>query len=164
MRQNRNGEEMATTALPDVPVRTDSEILQDAYAETKACDNIAVIADELDLEHRRIVATIELRRIARKNGADLRDDEIKSFLRSGIIAETTDAQGETTYVAVEASSTADVQDANRVQRHAAVMQRLTRKPCRAVIASVRNNERLVELIERNEVAWHQLYIRIEPAG
>lgn len=38
------------------------------------------------------------------------------------------------------------------------MQRLTNKPCRAVIASARNNDRLLGLIERGEVAWHQLKI------
>ena len=44
------------------------------------------------------------------------------------------------------------------------MQRLTNRPCRAVIASARNNERLLELIERDKVAWHQLQVRIQPAN
>ena len=64
---------MAATAPPDVPVPS----LEDLHAETKARANIAVIADELDLEYRRIVPGIELRRPARRDGADLRDDKIK---------------------------------------------------------------------------------------
>ena len=83
-----------------------------------------------------------------------------SFLASSS-PRTIDTQGETTYLAVEASFTGDLHDADRARRHAALMQRLTKKPCRAVIASARNNDRLVELIERGAVAWHQLKIRIE---
>ena len=138
--------------------------LKGAHAETKARANIAVIADELDLEYRRIVPGVELRRVARDNGADLRDDEIKSFVASDIMAEAMDAEGNTTYLAVEASYTGDLHDADRARSHAALMQRLTNKPCRAVIASARNNDRLVELIDRGEVAWHQLQVRIQPAN
>ena len=145
-------------------LKNDVGILKGAHAETKARADIAVIADELDLEYRRIVPGVELRRVARENGADLGDDEIKSFVASDIIAETIDAQGERTYLAVETSFTGDLHDADRARRYAALMQRLANKPCRAVIASARNNDRLRELIERGEVAWHQLQIRIQPAN
>ena len=151
---------MAATAPPDVPVPS----LQDLHAETKARANIAVIADELDLEYRRIVPGIELRRLARRDGADLRDDKIKSFVGSAIMAEAKDAEGNTTYLAVEASYTGDLHDADRARSHAALMQRLTNKPCRVEIASARNNDRLVELIESGEVAWHQLKVRIQPVN
>ena len=143
---------MATTTPPDEPS------LQDIVAETKARANIAVIADELDLEYRRIVPGIELRRGARDNGADLRDDKIRRFVAS-IMAEAIDAEGNTTYLAVEAAYTGDLHDADRARNHPALMQRLTNKPCRAVIASARNNDRLLELIDSGEVAWHQLKIR-----
>ena len=144
-------------------VRNDVGTLKGAHAETKARANIAVIADELDLEYRRIVPGVELRRVARDAGADLRDDEIKSFVASDIMAEAIDAEGNTTYLAVEASYTGDLHDANRARSHAALMQRLTNKPCRAIIASARNNDRLLKLIDSGEVAWHQLQVRIQPA-
>ena len=60
-------------------LKNDVGILKGAHAETKARADIAVIADELNLEYRRIVPGVELRRVARENGADLRDDEIMSF-------------------------------------------------------------------------------------
>ncbi len=145
-------------------LKNDVGILKGAHAETKARANIAVIADELNLEYRRIVPGVELRHVARENGAGLRDDEIKSFVASDIVAETIDAEGNTTYLAVEASFTGDLHDADRARRHAALMQRFTNKPCRAVIASARNNDRLLELIDSGEVAWHQLQIRIQPAN
>jgi hypothetical protein len=127
-------------------LKNDVGILKGAHAETKAHASIAVIADELDIEYRRIVPGIELRRMARGNGTDLRDDEIKSFIASDIMAEAADADGNTTYLAVEASYTGDLHDADRAQSHATLMQRFTNRPCRAVIASARNNDRLVELI------------------
>ena len=145
-------------------LKNDVGILKGAHAETKARANIAVIADELDLEYRRIVPGVELRRVARDNGADLRDDEIKSFVASDIMAEAIDAEGNTTYLAVEASYTGDLHDADRARSHAALMQRLTNRPCRAVIASARNNDRVVQLIDSGEVAWHQLQVRIQPAN
>ena len=144
-------------------LKNDVGTLKGAHAETKARANIAVIADELDLEYRRIVPGVELRRVARDAGADLRDDEIKSFVASDIMAEAIDAEGNTTYLAVEASYTGDLHDANRARSHAALMQRLTNKPCRAIIASARNNDRLLKLIDSGEVAWHQLQVRIQPA-
>ncbi len=145
-------------------LKNDVGTLKGAHAETKARANIAVIADELDLEYRRIIPGVELRRVARDNGADLRDDKIKSFVASDIMAEAMDAEGNTTYLAVEASCTGDLHDADRARSHAALMQRLTNKPCRAVIASARNNDRLLELIDSGEVAWHQLQVRIQPAN
>ena len=80
------------------------------------------------------------------------------------MAEAMDAEGNTTYLAVEASCTGDLHDADRARSYAALMQRLTNKPCRAVIASARNNDRLLELIDSGEVAWHQLQVRIQPAN
>ena len=145
-------------------LKNDVGILKGAHAETKARSSIAVIADDLGLEYRRIVPELELRRVARDNGADLREDRIKSFVASDIIAEAVDAEGNTTYLAVEASYTGDLHDGKRARSHAALMQRLTTKPCRAVVASARNNDRLRELIDTGEVAWYQLKIRIQPAN
>ena len=144
-------------------LKDDVGTLKGAHAETKARANIAVIADELGLEYRRIVPGVELRRVARENGADLRDDKIKSFVASDVMAEAIDAEGNTIYLAVEASYTGDLHDADRARSHAALMQRLTNRPCRAVVASARNNDRLVELIDSGEVAWHQVKVRIQPA-
>ena len=142
----------------------DVAILKGAHAEAEARADIAVIADELDLEYQRTVPRVELRRLARNYGADLEDDQVKSFLASDIIAETNDAEGATTYLAVEASFTGDMHDADRARRHAALMERLTGDPCRAVVASARNNDRLLRAIERREVAWHPLRVRIQAAS
>ena len=142
----------------------DVGMLKGAHAEANARARIALIADELDLEHRRIVPEVELRHMARDGGANLQDDAIKSFLSSDIIAETTDGEGKTTYLAVEISFTGDLHDADRARNHAALVQQLTGRPCLAVIASSHKNAGLTKLIERGEIAWHELRIRIQPSG
>ena len=138
--------------------------LKGAHAEANARARIALIADDVDLEHRRIVPTRELKHRARDGGADLQDDAIKSFLNSDIVVETADGEGETTYLGVETSFTGDLHDADRARNHATLLQPLTGKPCRAVIASSQKNAGLSKLIERGEIAWHELRIRIQPAS
>ena len=142
----------------------DVGILKGAHAEAVARGDIEVIADELGVEYRRTLPKIELRRIARDNGADLREDKIKSFLASDIMAEAADAQGNTTYLAVEASYTGDRHDADRAGSHAALMERFTNKPCLSIVASAQKDDRLVKLVDSGEVTWHELNVRIHPAS
>ena len=142
----------------------DVGILKGAHAEAVARGDIEVIADELGVEYRRTLPKIELRRIARDNGADLREDKIKSFLASDIMAEAADAQGNTTYLAVEASYTGDRHDADRARSHAALMERFTNKPCLSIVASTQKDDRLVKLVDSGEVTWHELNVRIHPAN
>ena len=145
-------------------LKNDVGQLKGAHAEARARADIELIAAELDLDYRRIVPRVELWRMARDAGADLQADEIKSFLASDVMAEAAEADGTTTYLAVEASYTGDLHDAHRARNHAALMQRFTNEPCRAVVASKQNNARLVELIDGGDIAWHHLNVRILPAG
>ena len=138
--------------------------LKGAHAEALATKNIELIADELDLEYQRTIRKVERRRLARNHGADVASDEIKSFVATDIIAEATDADGNTVYLAVEASYTADRDDTRRARRHAQLMHEFTGAPCRAVIASVRNSDQTRALIEQGEIRWHQLHVRIQPAA
>ena len=154
--------DLLTTAI--TRLTNDVGELKGAHAEANARAEIALIADDLDLTHRRIVPKLELKHMARDGGANLQDDAIKSFLSSDIIAETTDGDGETTYLAVEASYTGDLHDADRARSHAALIQRLTGRPCRAVIASTHKNAGLAKLIDRGEMPWHQLKFQIQPAN
>ena len=145
-------------------LKNDVGILKGAHAEAVARGDIEVIADELGVEYRRTLPKIELRRIARDNGADLREDKIKSFLASDIMAEAADAQGNTTYLVVEASYTGDRHDADRARSHAALMERFTNKPCLSIVASAQKDDRLVKLVDSGEVTWHELNVRIHPAS
>lgn len=129
--------------------------LMGAHAAATATKNIELIADELGLVYRRTVPRVELRHLARDNGADVSSDEIKTFVATDIIAETVDAEGNATYIVVEASYTADRYEADRAIQHAALMRRFTERRCRPVIASIRNSDRILPLIDCGEVACHR---------
>ena len=115
--------------------------LLDALAYAKARENIEVIADELDLECRRTVSRLELRHLARDNGPDLRKEQIRDFAYETIIAEAVDAKGNTTYLAVAASYTGDLEDAGRARSHAALMQRLTKQGAQPGLTSTATRRR-----------------------
>ncbi len=145
-------------------LKNDVGILTAAHAETEARRTLAFIVTELDLEYRRTVPRTELAAMARAEGADLRDSQMRSFITSDLIAEAVDAEGDTTFVAVEASYTGDPHNAFRALSHADLMERFTNKPCRAVIASVRNSDRLVKQIDSGSVARHKLKVRRHPTN
>ena len=137
--------------------------LDDLFALRAVREDIALIADELDLEHRRVVTHLERRRLARAAGADLQSREAQAFISNGVVAEAVDAQGVTVYLAVEAAGAADIRDAAWAERHAALMTLCTGKPCRGVVASRRTSDQLARMIEAGEIAWHQMKDRREPA-
>ena len=146
--------------MPDTPSEPS---VQDLFAARDARANLALIADELDLDYRRTVPGLERRHLARDAGADLQDDAIGWFV-AGIMAEAVDGQGRRTYVAVAAAHTADLPDVELARRNAGLMQRFTNTPCRAVVACARWRDRVRDLVDAGDIAWHQLKDRVAAAA
>ena len=67
-----------------------------------------------------------------------------------------DAAGDTHYIAVEASHTADARDTASARRNAELLQRFTGCPAHAAIASVHNDQDIRAEIDGGEVHWHTL--------
>ena len=67
-----------------------------------------------------------------------------------------DAAGETSYVALEASYTADERDTARALRNADLLRRATGRPARAAVAYVRADDRIRPGVESGEVHRHEL--------
>ncbi len=82
--------------------------------------------------------------------------EWQSFVRADLVLIATNPDGETYYIAVEASYTADERDTRRARRNAELLQRLTGHPCHAVIASVQNVQEIEAELEGPDVHWYQL--------
>ena len=80
----------------------------------------------------------------------------QSFVRADLVVVATDADGDTHYVAVEASYTADERDTRRARRNADLLQRLTGCPAHAVIASVHNVDSVRQEIDDGAVHWYAL--------
>ena len=83
-------------------------------------------------------------------------NELRSFRAADLVAEARDPEGNTRYLAVEASFTADQRDTQRAIRNADLLQRLTGHNALAVVASVRNSMEAQENIDAGLLHWFQI--------
>ncbi len=122
------------------------------------------LALNLGIAYGRDVTQAELANMAQKAaGGDIPANELRSFSRADLIIEATDGNGDTCYIAVEASFTATQRDASRALRNAALLTRFTGQPAHAVVSSVRNDRNAQAEIAAGNVLWHELEERdMEP--
>ena len=137
-------------------IRDDLGVLKGAHARNAAERNLGLIARSMGLRQRRVLDGGELFDLARAAGADVRDDAIESYVQADLVFEAENEQGAVEYVAVEVSYTANGRDTARALRNAGFLTRFTGSPCRPVVASLRIDERIAELVESGRVAWHRL--------
>ena len=135
--------------------RMESDIgqLKGEYARTRAIDEVLGIAEGMGLTYVRTLSRTDLAILSRGHG--LVPDVLQSFLRADLVMETQSGQC-FIYVPVEVSFTADRRDTGRVIRNAELISQFTGRPARAAIASVRNDQDVMPLIESGAVYWHQL--------
>ena len=125
--------------------------------EQKTAGQVTAIADDLGLEYVRTLPQEELTRMARTAaGPAPLSNELRSFRAADLVAEARDPEGNTCYLAVEASFTADRRDTQRAIRNADLLQRLTGHNALAVTASVRNNMEAQENIDAGLLHWFQI--------
>ena len=115
------------------------------------------IPELLGLEFQDSLSREQLRQLIGPVGRNISSaGEWQSFIRADLVLITTNPDGETYYIAVEASYTADERDTTRARRNAALLQRLTGHPCHAVIASVHNVQEIEAELRGPNVYWYQL--------
>ena len=88
--------------------------------------------------------------------ADIPPKELINFSRADLVIEARDAEGDTHYIAVEASMKATQRDASRAQRNAALLTRFTGRLAYAVISSVRKDHDAEAEIAAGNAWWHEL--------
>ncbi len=81
-----------------------------------------------------------------------RQEEI-SFIQADLVFEATDADSQSVLVAAEFSYTGDERDTSRAIRNARLLQQATGQTAIPVIATVRNDQRIEDLIEDGSVQW-----------
>ena len=144
-----------------------------AYAETAAEKNFALIVMDLSEVERlnldelsaRIVTQQDLMAMARHSGdtSDLSRGQLRSFYQSDLVIEAPDADGETHYIAVEASYTCNGRDTARAISHARLLNRFTGQPAHPVIAGVRKDWNIQLDIDDRKIFWYQIdEQRLEP--
>ena len=140
--------------------RTDVSIgiLKGNAARRLVRDHAETILDQLGLDFVQIVARNDLIRMARQSGLanEVEAGERRSFYAADLVLEGLDADGNTRYVAAEASFTADRRDTDRARRNAQFLTRCTGQPALPIVASVGNDREVAELVDAGAVGWFQL--------
>ena len=134
--------------------------LKDVGAVTIADKQAMSISEDLGLEYEKQFTQREVRDLIRnQDTTDIAPGDLRSFRAADMIIEATDATGQLHYIAVEVSFTADQRDIDRPIRNAGYLTRFTGKPAYAVVASVRKDRRIDDIINSGQIHWHQLRAR-----
>lgn len=115
------------------------------------------IAEQLEFTFKNTLSRQQLRELIRQHGHTDEDKRNRqSFIHADLVMITEDAGGDTHYVAVEASYTADARDTTRARRNAELLQRFTGCPAHAMVASVHNDQDIQAEIDGGEIHWYAL--------
>jgi hypothetical protein len=138
-------------------LRDDIAPLKGAHAWNAALREADLIAEDLGFTLVRTLNQEAIRDLVQsQNTSDIPANELRSFRRADLIMEATDQAGETCYIAVEVSFTANGRDTIRAVRNAGFLTGFTGKRCYAVVAGLRQDNRIQTSIESGEVSWYQL--------
>ena len=131
--------------------------LKASHARNSALRSAATLARRMGLRRIRNLTEDDLLDMTYDaDTSDLSDNVLDSFHLADLVMETTDADGETHYIAVEISFTADERDTGRAIRNAALLTRFTGKAARAAVAGIYQDNRIQPQIDSCEVFWHRL--------
>ena len=135
----------------------DLSILRAAHARNAAREQAPSIVEDMGLQWIRNLKVIDiLNMIAGKDTSDIPRNLMRRFRRADLFVETTDAQGETCYVAVEVSYTADERDTDRAITFAGYLNRFTQRSTYPAVASLRMDNRIEGLVESGSVFWYEM--------
>ena len=132
-------------------------LLKGAHARSAALGEASSIAREMGLLRTKNLSRDDLwELIDRADTAGIRANEMKSFRRADLIMEVTDSDGETCYIAVEISFTANGRDTTRAIRNAEFLTRFTGKQAYAAVAGRYRDDRIQGDIESGKIFWYPL--------
>ena len=115
------------------------------------------IADEMGHRIIRDLSRAEMRAMSRERALPhMPRNSLRSFAVADAIIEVSTQDGQTGYVAVESSYTADERDTYRAIRNAHYLRRMTGNPAWAAVSALRIDHRIQALIDCGAVHWHQL--------
>ena len=138
-------------------IQDDVGTLKGAHARSAALREAPFIAGDMGFRWVKDLTPADLWALTDRAPADIPANELNSFRRADLIVEATDLDsGESCYIAVEISFTANGRDTTRALRNAAFLTQFTGRRSYPAIASLRRDHRIEDLIESGEVFWYQL--------
>ena len=146
-------------------IESDIGVVKGGHARTHVGEFAEIIARNLALEFVGKLTPKGLDDIAR-NITDATADvyQKESFINADLVVQAATDNGQIVYIAVETSWTADLRDSRRAMRNARYLNNATGNEAFAVVASVRNDHGVTELIGSGDIRWHRIPDRdLEPA-
>ncbi len=145
-------------------LKQDMSQIRGGYARDRTIRRAPLIAMRMGLTYARTLTVGDLVSMAQSaDVSGIESQEIDSFVDADLVMETTDQDGQTVYIAVEISYTANRQDTRRAIRNAEFLSRFTGQTARPAIASVRNDSEIDDRIASGQVHWHAIRERgLEP--
>jgi hypothetical protein len=141
-------------------IRNDIGILKAGHARNSVLGATTAITDAMGLDRVRDLTYDDLRALTlAADTSDIPTNIILSFRQADLVMEAADQAGETCYVAVEISYTADHRDTDRALRNADFLTRFTGHTAYAVVAGVHRDDRVEQLSATGQVFWRQLESR-----
>ncbi len=129
-------------------LRNDIAPVKAAHARNAAIEDAVAIAGDLGLRHTKTLTREEIWEIT--------EDGDTSGISSNEILEAVDKDGESCYIAVEISFTANGRDTSRAIRNAEFLKRFTGRRSVASVAGLYRDNRIDEALESGSVFWRQL--------
>ena len=130
------------------------------HARTETIRRADIIASALNLIYERTLSAGELDDMVRENpDVGVARNELESFTKADLVIKAKDRLRLTNYIAVEISYTADQRDTSRAIRNADLLTLFTGRPAHPVIASVRNDRSVSNLVENGSVNWYEIPTR-----
>ncbi len=124
---------------------------------TVTLNQASLIAEDLGLRYQRQLQGADLIDLYRNQDlTGIAPGDLRSFRRADLIIAAANAEGALHYIAVETSFTADQRDTNRAIRNAGYLTRFTGRPATPVVASVKNDRRIIPIIDSGQVFWYEL--------
>ena len=138
-------------------LRTDVGILKGWMASENGLKEVPIIARLMGYRSKRLLERLDLFDMA--DGADtsgISRGDLDSFIRADAVAEMTDGEGRTQYLAIEFSFTAQKRDVERAVRNADYITRFTGDPASAAVAGMRMADEIRDAVDSGDVFWHEL--------
>ena len=150
-------EDVDTLKVRTKSIQDDIGTLKGAHARDAAIREASLIAEDLGLQRTKTLTYDDLGAlVARADTSGIPTNELRSFRRADLIIEATDPNGATCYITVEISFTVNGRDTRRVFRNAEFLTRFTGKRTYPIVAGLRRDKRIEDLIASGEVFWYQL--------
>ena len=166
MEEQRKFNEDMTSRMTNVETRLtriegDFGTTKGYYARNVAANDAAGMADDMGMTLVRTLSIDNLREMIQGHPMEIQTR--RSFRNADLVMETATPGGETRFIAVEVSYTADRRDSDRAMRNASILSEITGRTATPVVASVRNTREVRELVESGTLHWHPLEDRTSEA-